>query len=71
MTDIVTRMKEAVCPPNTGCMSVKTCICDLLGDAADEIECLRNMVDQCDHHEHSLQEAHAEIERLRAREATS
>jgi hypothetical protein len=23
------------------------------------------MVDQCDHHEHSLQEARAEIERLR------
>jgi hypothetical protein len=52
-------------------MSIKTCICDLLGDAADEIERLRNMVDQCDHHEHSLQEAQAEIERLRAREATS
>lgn len=34
-------------------------------DAADEIERLRNLVDQCDHHEHSLQEAHAEIERLR------
>jgi hypothetical protein len=36
-----------------------------LGDAADEIERLRNLVDQCDHHEHSLQDAHAEIERLR------
>ena len=38
---------------------------DLAAEAADEIERLRNMVDQCDHHEHSLQEAHAEIERLR------
>ena len=34
-------------------------------ETADEIERLRNLVDQCDHHEHSLQEAHAEIERLR------
>ena len=30
-----------------------------------EIDRLRDMVDQCDHHEHSLQEAYAEIERLR------
>jgi len=47
-------------------MSIKTCICDLLGDAAEEIERLQNMVDQCDHHEHSLQDALADIERLRA-----
>ena len=65
MSDIVTTIKEAVCLPDTGCMSVVTCICDILQDAADEIERLRNMVDQCDHHEHSLQEAHAETERLR------
>jgi hypothetical protein len=39
---------------------------DLAAEAADEIERLRSLVDQCDHHEHSLQEAHAEIERLRA-----
>jgi len=71
MTDIVNTLRGGFCKPNTGCMSVKTCICGLLGDAADEIERLRNMVDQCDHHEHSLQEAHAEIARLRAREATS
>jgi len=66
MPDIEMRLKEAVCLPNTGCMSIKTCICDLLGDAAEEIERLRNMVDQCDHHEHSLQEAQAEIEELYA-----
>jgi len=71
VTDIVDALRNGLCGPNTGCMSIKTCICDLLGDVADEIERLRNMVDQCDHHEHSLQEAHAEIERLRAREATS
>jgi phage shock protein A len=40
-------------------------VSDLITDAADEIERLRNLVDQCDHHEHSLQEARAEIERLR------
>jgi hypothetical protein len=38
MTDIVERMKDAICPANTGCMSVKTCVCDIMGDAADEIE---------------------------------
>ena len=38
MTDIVERMKDAICPANTGCMSVKTCVCDIMEDAADEIE---------------------------------
>ena len=33
-------------------------------EAADEIERLRNLVDQCDHHEHSLQEAHTRIVEL-------
>jgi hypothetical protein len=36
--DIVTKLREAACPPNTGCMSVKICVCDIMGDAADEIE---------------------------------
>ena len=44
MTDIVERMKEAACPPNTGCCSLKMCICDIMGDAADEIERLREEV---------------------------
>ena len=30
----------------------------------DEIERLRNLVDQCDHHEHSLQEAHEKLAAL-------
>jgi hypothetical protein len=38
MTDIVTRMKETACPANTGCMSIKVCVCDVMGDAVDEIE---------------------------------
>ena len=41
MTDIVERMQEAACLPNTGCMSIKTCVCDIMGDAIDEIERLR------------------------------
>ena len=36
-------------------------------DAADEIERLRNLVDQCDHHEHSLQEAQRAITQLRGK----
>ena len=44
MSDIVKSMKEAVCLPDTGCMSVVTCICDILQDAADEIERLRGVV---------------------------
>lgn len=44
MTDIVERMKEAACPPNTGCMSIKTCVCDIMQDSADEIERLREEV---------------------------
>ena len=39
---------------------------DLAAEAADEIERLRNLVDQCDHHENSLQDAYAEIDRLAA-----
>ena len=67
MSDIVKSMKEAVCLPDTGCMSVVTCICDIMQDAADEIERLRNLVDQCDHHEHSLQEAQRSITQLRGK----
>ena len=38
MTDIVTALREAVCLPNTGCMSIRMCVCDVMQDAADEIE---------------------------------
>jgi hypothetical protein len=41
MTDIVERMKATACPDNTGCMSIKMCVCDVVGDAVDEIERLR------------------------------
>ena len=44
MTDIVTRMKETACPANTGCMSIKVCVCDVMGDAVDEIERLREEI---------------------------
>ena len=66
MTDIVNTLRGGFCEPNTGCMSIKKCVCDVLDEAADEIERLRNLVDQCDHHEHSLQEAHARIAELEA-----
>jgi hypothetical protein len=45
VTDIVERMKDAACPPNTGCMSVKTCVCDIMGDASEEIGSLRDQLD--------------------------
>ena len=64
MTDIVNTLRGGFCEPNTGCMSIKKCVCDVLDEAADEIERLRNLVDQCDHHEHSLQEAQARIVEL-------
>ena len=41
MTDIVERMKATACPDNTGCMSIRMCVCDVVGDAVDEIERLR------------------------------
>lgn len=44
MSDIVDRLREAVCPPNTGCMSVKTCVCDIMQDAADKIYLLREEI---------------------------
>lgn len=46
MTDIVTNLKEAVCLPDTGCMSVVTCVCDIMQDAADEIERLHQTVSE-------------------------
>lgn len=46
MTDIVERMKATACPPNAGCMSAKTCVCDVMEDAVDEIERLRGIVHQ-------------------------
>jgi hypothetical protein len=45
-------------------MSLRMCVCDVMEDAADEIVRLRALVDQCDHHETSLQEAQTEIDRL-------
>jgi hypothetical protein len=44
MTDIVASLKEAVCLPDTGCMSVVMCVCDVMQDAVDEIERLREEV---------------------------
>ena len=44
MTDIVERMKATACPDNTGCMSIRMCVCDVMGDAVDEIERLRSTV---------------------------
>ena len=44
MSDIVERLKEAVCLPDTGCMSVVMCVCDVMQDASDEIEKLRETV---------------------------
>jgi hypothetical protein len=44
VSDIVDRLREAVCPPNTGCMSVKTCVCDIMQDAADKIYLLREEI---------------------------
>ncbi len=41
MTDIVERMRDVACPANTGCMSIRMCVCDVVGDAVDEIERLR------------------------------
>ena len=41
MTEIVERMKATACPDNTGCMSIRMCVCDVVGDAVDEIERLR------------------------------
>lgn len=38
MTDIVMRLKEAVCLPDTGCVSLRMCVCDVMEDAADEIQ---------------------------------
>ncbi len=46
MSDIVERLKEAVCLPNTGCMSVVMCVCDVMQDAADEIEMLREQIER-------------------------
>jgi len=44
MTDIVERMKATACPDNTGCMSIRMCVCDVMGDAVDEIDRLRETV---------------------------
>lgn len=41
MSDIVNTIRGGFCEPNVGCMSIKKCICDVLDEAADEIERLR------------------------------
>lgn len=35
--DVTDRLREAACEPNTGCMSLKMCVCDIMQDAADRI----------------------------------
>jgi chromosome segregation ATPase len=71
MDDIVERMEDAACPANTGCMSIKTCVCDVMGEAADCIEELR---EQLDHERYVLKETqegwellHTQNKRLRER----
>ena len=44
MDDIVTTLREAACLPNTGCMSIRTCVCDIMQDAADKIDLLREEI---------------------------
>ena len=61
MTDIVKSMKEAVCLPDTGCMSVVTCVCDIMQDAADEIEWLRYEIAEYDRVKDALQASHIEL----------
>jgi hypothetical protein len=43
MSDIVMRLKEAACLPNTGCMSLRLCVCDVMEDAVEEVERLREL----------------------------
>ena len=62
MTDIVTSLKEAVCLPDTGCMSIVTCVCDIMQDAADEIERLRAMNDEA---RNEIKRRCEEVRRLR------
>ena len=48
MNDIVTTLREAACLPNTGCMSLRTCVCDVMEDAVEEIERLRERTAELD-----------------------
>lgn len=43
MTDIVDRLRQGSCDPNTGCLP-KTCGCAAMDEAADEIDRLRGTV---------------------------
>jgi hypothetical protein len=52
MDDIVDRLREGSCDPNTGCLP-KTCGCAAMDEAADCIEELR---EQLDHAKHVLKE---------------
>ena len=61
MSDIVDRLRTE------GAMKDYYNVPALQREAADEIERLRALVDQCDHHEHSLQEAQRAITQLRGK----
>jgi hypothetical protein len=69
MTDIVERMKATACPDNTGCMSIRMCVCDVMGDAVDEIERLRlivmNLCGAIGNLEDERNDFHEEVRRLR------
>lgn len=63
MTDIVERLRRKVFRgPTMEASHTKT----VEWLAADEIERLRALVDQCHHHEHQLQAINAEVDKLRA-----
>jgi len=70
MDDIVDRLREGVCNPNTGCLP-KICGCAAMDEAADCIEELR---EQLGHEKHVLKETqegwellHTQNKRLRER----
>ena len=69
MDDIVTTLREAACLPNTGCMSIRMCVCDVMGDAVDEIERLRlTVMNLCVANgklEDERDDLHEEVRRLR------
>lgn len=61
MSDIVNTIRGGFCEPNVGCMSIKKCICDVLDEAADEIEWLRYELAEYDRVKDALQAAHIEL----------
>lgn len=48
MTDIVEKLREGSCDPNTGCLP-KTCGCAAMDEAADCIEELREQLDHANY----------------------